>query len=512
MHNGQPINIPLTVNLHIEKFAGGAITRIESGATNMVYAQYADGRWYATQRPGVRQFEDASETVSDNRGRGAYYWDAVGAKYIVNNDTVYKTSYSGSTMTISAGTERVFMGEVGDYLVIIDAENNEGWYIASGTSTTIHAIADTDFPPEQTPALSLAKGGAILNGKLYVMTTDGDIYECDVEDPTSWGGLNFTNAEVSPDDGIMIGKHFDSVVAFGSRTIEFFQDTANPTGSTLTARGDIQFDVGVVDTDSLFQVGERLYFVGQDSTGGIGAYVIDDFQLRKISTNDMDTYLTTAITQDSVDVLGCGFISGGREFYVMTIYNVMDDIVPKVSLVFSSTKSWWGFWDLQLPDIDYFPLMAWIPNPSTQRAGEGILANGDLITMLDDFNPIDGVGSSAVYEAGVFEDDVYTATGGYGTSIPFTIITGVIENGTSQRKKMGDLWVMHTPIDADEDFTISLADEQNATYSLSYDVSANDYSARINRLGSYRRRNIKLTGTLSEQARLESLQATVRAG
>jgi hypothetical protein len=182
--NGRQVKIPLTVNLHIEGFAGGHITRFNSGSTNLVYAQYDDGTWYATQRPGVNQFEDASATVADARGRGAYYWDQVADKYFVNNDTVYKGGYANPVGTITAGTQRVFMADIGDNLVILDAENNEGWYITSSAPTTVVAISDLDFPPNQTPALSLARGGCVLNGKLYVLTTGGDIYESAVEDPT----------------------------------------------------------------------------------------------------------------------------------------------------------------------------------------------------------------------------------------------------------------------------------------------------------------------------------------
>lgn len=512
MQKGADISIPLAVNLHIERFSGGFITRKNSGSKNLVYDQYEDGRWFAMQRPGFNQLEDASDTIADERGRGGYFWDAVSDKYIANAGTLYKSSYAGTQMTaLTDGTQRVYMEKVGDYLLIVDQENNEGFTIASGAPTTLNAIADLDFPPNQTPALQLARGGAVLNGKGYVLTTGGDIYECDVEDPTSWGALSFRNAEAEPDPGVYLAKHERHIVVFGSRSLEFFQDTANATGSTLTPREDIQYDVGAIDADCVWPIGDRLYFVGQDESGGIGVYVLDGFSLRKVSEPDLDSFLTTAITVDGVGVTVCGLVSGGREFLSLTLHNTVTDLVPTLTLVHTRGKvPWWGEWDLQLPGVTLCPLVAWMPSNNT-RAGEGMLINGDLVTIVDDFNPVDTVNASAVYEAGVYEGGVYSATGGSGTAIPWEIITGQFDGGTSRNKYFGDMWVEHTPIAVSEDITLAVADEQNHTYDTHGTVDASDPDDRYTRMGSARRRNHLLSGMLTEQIRLERLRGTARA-
>jgi len=514
---GTPLRIPLTVDLHIEAFSGGVVTRMNSGATNVVFDQYGDGTWYVTQRPGVNQLEDASATTSDARGRGAYFWDTVSQKYIVNNDTVYKSGYSGTPMTISEGIDRVFIGQCSNYLVIIDTENNEGWLIDSASSTTATKLtvanfaASGAFPPNQTPALTLCRGGCVLNGKVYVMTTAGDIYESDVDDPTTWQALSFRNAELEPDNGVYLTKHHENVVAFGTRSLEFFQDAGNPTGSTLNPRLDVSYEVGCIDGDVVWTIGDRLYFVGQDASGSVGVYTLNNFTLEKISGEDLDTFLTSAVTTDMMTVTASGMVSGGREYFVLTLSNEVTDLVPVSTLVYVSNRKWWGFWDLQIPGVDFFPLMAWMPSTST-RAGEGILINGDLLTMSDDFNPIDAVNPGSVFESGVFEPGVFTAISASGTTIPFTIITGQYDGGSPRRKFMGDLWLNHTPISVAENVSISWADEQNSTYGTAVDIDASDAESRINRMGSFRKRNFKVEGDLSEQIRMESLQGTVRQG
>ena len=509
--NGAPVDISLTVDLHIEKFSGGTITQLDSGATNVVYDQYEDGRWYVTQRPGINMAEDASDTVSDARGRGIFYWNDVTDKYIVNNDTVYKSSYSGTTMSLSAGTQRVYMEEVGDYLTIIDPENNEGWYIDSAASTTLTQITDTDFPSEQTPALTLARGSAELNSKLYVLTTKGDIYESDVEDPTSWGATNFRNAERDSDSGVYITKYLDHILVFGTRSGELFYDNANPTGSTLEPRLDVSYNVGMISDDACCRVGDDVYFVGQDESNSLGVYRLTGFQLVKISGEDMDTFLTTAVTVDEVSVLLSGKISGGRHFVFLTTYATPSDINPLETLVYTSTRDWWGFWDVQLTGVDLYPLVGWTSSTNT-RAGEGILTTGDIVTVLDDFNPQDIKGEVRVFASGVFSPGVFTAVGASGAAIPIEVITGSIHGGTMKRKRQGDLWVVHEPIEASENITISTADDQNTTYTEAGTIDASDIEDRLNRMGSFRKRNFKLAGTFTDQIRLEKIQTTMRIG
>lgn len=516
MQKGAPIKIPLTVDLHITGFSGGNITRCESCMTNMVIDLYADGRPYTTQRPGINMFEDASATVADARGRGVYYWNAVSDEYIVNHDTVYKSSYSGSTMTMGAGgTERVFMGEAGDSMIILDQENNQGWYIASGSPTTLTEITDTDFPPKQTPALELCRGGAVINGKAYAGCKTGEIYESDIEDVTSWQGLSFREAELKPDNLVAIMEHEQHIAAFGTASLEFLGDAGNPVGSTLSPRTDIDYSVGLVDEDGFWQIDDDIYFVGQDAdSNAIGVYRLSHFVLQKVSDEDLDSFLTTAINVDGYGVSLCGFVAGGRVFCSVTVHSTVSDISATETLVYVGSRPFWGFWDVQLTDVDLFPLVSWMPS-TTSRNGTGQLANGDLITVLDDFNPVDTIGASGVYESGVYEQGVYSATGGSGTSIPVEIITGQFTGDTPRRKRSGELWLEGTPVETSQDMTIATCDDddlKDQTFTDWGTIDVSDIEARLNRGGAFRRRNIKLSGTFDDQLRLENLRTTARVG
>lgn len=507
---GLPIAIPLTPMLKVDAFSGGVVTEASSYAKNAVYGKYkgAGGEiFFATQRPGINIFEDASDTVSDARGRGVFYWDQAGKKYLVNDDTVYQESYGGTTMAISSGTERVYMFDVGDYLVLLDPENNEGWYIAVGAPTTIVQLTNAThgFPS------AFVSGGAVLNGKLFVMDANADIWECDIEDPLSWGALNFREAEVEPDPGVHLTKHNEQIVALGTRTCEFFYDAGNPTGSTLAARTDISYEVGAVSQHSVWSESGALIFVGQTGSGSIGVYMLEGMQLQKISTEDMDTFLTTAVVVDSVMLTASGFQSGGRLFYLLTLHYTPSDIAPEMTLCYQAGFGWLGPWDLMHAGIDDFPVVAWTPSTTT-RAGEGILSNGDLVTVVDDMHPQDTVEASTVFEPDVFVGGVFSQTAADGTDIAVEIVAGQSDGGSRRKKFMGELWLAANQTENAAVVTVSVADEQNKSFVEIGTIDAASNNNRINRCGSFRQRNHKVSFACADQLRIERLEGYARLG
>jgi hypothetical protein len=501
--------IPITTSLGIDTFAGGSLSVLSSGVINAIYGKHPDGRVYATQRPSVNIYEDASATVADAAGRGIYYWAAVGSRYFVNSDTVYKGSYSAPLgVTMTAGTERVYFFEVGAYLVILDPENNEGWYISSGASTTLVAISDTDFPPEQTPALQLAKGGAVLNGALYVMATNGEIFGSDTEDPTSWGALNFLTAEINPDPGVYLTDHGQNIAAFGTRTIEFFYDAANATGSPLSPRTDVEHDVGTIDHNTVWNDGTRIFFVNLNPSGDMNVSVLQNFQLQKISNTDIDTFITSSVITDSLMMNGSGFTSGGHSYYILTIYYVSGVVVPLTSLVFDATQGTWSRWELMHTGIDDFPLMD-LTRSNATLAGDGILSNGDIVTIADDKNPQDST-EAQIYVVADYVDPGYISdTGSTGTAIDMTIITGPEDFGTRNYKHADNLRAVINPTTASEDLTIQWSDQGNDNYNTGRTLDLSNHNNKLTRCGRFRTRNHKITYSGDEQIEIEALEMDI---
>jgi len=412
------------------------------------------------------------------------------------------------------GTDRVYFFEIGDYLAIIDPEDNTGWYIAVATSTVLHEIVDTDFPGHHSSSgLSLARGGAVLDGTLYVMDTIGSIAGSDLETPVDWDALNFLTAEVEKDGGVALTKHNNHVVALGNRTIEFFYDARNPTGSPLAARQDIVHEVGISDFDTIWSDQNTMFFVAQTKTGGLTVKQMTAMALTDISSGDLDTFLTSAVQTDNKKLVASGFSTGETVFYIITVYHVTGDIVPLESIVYNTSTGTWTQFELMHTGINDCPLINWTVATDT-RLSQGILSNGDVITVSDDYSPYDSVNATAgVYEADTYEEDVYTAgSPGYGTAISMEIITGETDNETTNTKFMSSLRAAGPKTKTSQTLTVQWSDEDNDSYNTGKTIDTSIPGHRINRLGSYRRRNFKLTYAGTEQYELDALEADVKAG
>jgi len=506
------MRIPVTTSLGIDNFSGGVVNVSSSSVTNAIFNKYADGRFFATQRPSINIFQDASADVAKVKGRGIYYWDAVSAIYIVNDDTVYKNTYAAALgVTMTSGTDKVYIHEIGDYLIILDPENNEGWYISSSASTTLVSISSVNFPPNQTPALTITKGGCVLNGALYVGATNGELFNSAVEDPTTWGALDFISAELKPDNSVYVSAHANHIAIFGVRTIEFFYDDANPTASPLNVRTDIAHNVGTVDFNTIWESSDNTFFVNLNPSGDFNISVLNNFQLQKISTPDIDTFITSSVITDGLSLMAQGFSTAGRTFYVLTTYyeDGSSVVVPKSSLVFDASTNVWGFWELMHTGIDDFPLVNWTRSTAT-RAGEGILSNGDIITISDDKNPQDSTLAQVYMVTDYVDFDYISDTGASGENIQMIIITGAQDMGSREYKYADNLKIVAIPESTAQNVTVQWSDEGNDSYNTGRSLDLANHNNKLTRLGRFRQRNHKLTFSGDEQIEIEAIELGVK--
>jgi len=429
---------------------------------------------------------------------------------------VENSSYiSKTTITRGLGRKgimRVYFFEVGDYLVILDSENNAAWYVYRYSPTTLVEITDSNFPGHNSP-YTLVKGGAVLNGTLYVMDTTGSIFGSEIGDPATWKPLNFITAEAESDSGIMLTKHNNHVVAFGNCTTEFFYDAANLTGSSLTVRQDLMYEFGIVDFDTVWTDQNVLFFIAQLNTGGITVKMMSDMEIRDISTGDIDTFLTATIQEDRKSLIGSGFSIGQTMFYILTIYDINNDIAPLESIVYNSATNTWTIFKTGADINSKCALMDWV-TPTT-IAAKGILSNGNLISIEDNYHPVDiAEGKVAVYATAVYANSVFTTEEeGAETNIPMEIITGPNNNNTANRKFMSSLRVLTSQTSESQNLNISWSDEDNNSWIIpAKPIDTSLSGQRITRLGSYRQRNFKLAFAGNEQIEINALEAELAIG
>lgn len=489
--------VPLVSNLKIKAFSGATITDYDSGMTNALAVKKGD-KLVAQQRPGIDIFEDASTQTANTRGRAIFYWDANTALYIVNNNKIYKGSQSNIIGTITAGTKKCKFVPVGSYLVLIDPANSQAWTITTGDVVT--QITDVDFPA------TLAFGGSTLNSSLYVMDTDGVIYGSALNDPTSWSALNYTTAERQPDGGSYLGHHHDHLVAYGPRTIEFFYDAANATGSPLNRRQDIAYLMGCNNGESIWEDGDRSFFIGTNASGGLGVYSIEQFNVKKISEDELDSFITQAIVKNGYSVVGSGFSADGRLIYVLTFYLTVTDINPSTSLAYDSVSGLWLFIKTSLDGRTTLPLIDWsIRDGVLPRYGEGILSNGDLITLNDNLIPNDTNLGGDYFVSGYIASGYYASATASSVGIDVVLRTGQNDFGSGEWKFAGNLKLIGDLTANSQTVSISYADGNNATFSTARSIDAST-NRILSRLGRFKRRNHQVTHSSTDLLQLESLE------
>lgn len=521
------MKVNLAVDLDAEGFSGSVITDYASGSTNCIVYK-AGEKVKVSQRPSIDISESASGIAAlNNRARGLFYWEASAKLYIVHDNDLYSQTQSSAriaevTGTFSAGTERcTFIETVGTQrLVILDAENNKGWYLTVGES--LNQIA-SNFPA------TLVHGGAILDGFLFVMNDDGAIYNSAFNDPTVFPTTGFLTAERDNDKGVYLGKHHEHIVAFSTRTIEFFYNANNVTGSPLNRRQDLVYSTGCVSGTAVWEDGDVTFFLGSNPTGQVACYKLENFQISPVSNEPLNSFFTQAITQDSIRFALSGFSQMGHRTLIVTSYTLTGaapgQIMPQQSLSYDSVTGFWGFIKTSLNAHTTFPVISFTKRTGGQnavvaaRTGEGIFHNGDIFNTNDRLLPIDTLLASAgVYEDGVYEVDVYEGSAsGVGSNIAIIVRTGLIDGDTEATKFQATKFQASETISMEstalsQTMRIRHSNGVSNNFNVGNTVDTSLTRKKISQGGSFIRRNYQLEYSGSEQIYMRDLDIDVGAG
>lgn len=511
------MKINLANDLDIEEFSGYGITDYASGNTNAL-AIKKNGRVYITQRSSIDISDSTSGLGLSDRGRGVYYWEENAKLYIINDDSLYaNTQNSVAVDTITTGTEAVTVLEtIGSppYMIILDAENDEGWYM--GTGETLTQIT-TNFPT------TLTHGGTVLDSYLFVMDEDGTIYNSDVNAIT-FSATSYKTAERVNDKGVYLGQHHDNVVALLTRSIEFFYNNTNTLGSPLNRRQDITYNVGCPSGLAVWENGDVIYFIGTESSGQMAVYQLKGFALNKISNDSLNAYITQGITQESLKFRLSGMQMMGHDIVVMTVYTLTGatpgEIVPRISIALDAQTGLWGFINTVVNGHTMFPLMAWTKRTGghnasvAARTGEGIFYNGDVINVNDKLIPIDTLlGSEGIFDAGIFEVGIFTGSSdASGENINLTLRTGLVDGEYNGYKFQNSLNVEMENTQTSQILTVKKSNEETSNFDTGKTIDTSNTRKELRQGGRFIRRNYQLEYSGDEQIFAKALDIDLDVG
>jgi hypothetical protein len=258
--------------------------------------------WAALNTPAAGQLATALTVWSVSN-------DEVISAFGSTNSTIYSgTSSLGAITGMATGFAETILA--GTANLLIPSTNNTAWFYPAGGALT--QIVDADFPGN-VAGQTITGNFVIMDGFAYIMTTSGRIYNSDLNSISSWTSASFREANMYPDKGIGLARFKNLLVAFGKETVEFFYNSGqNPVGSPLDRyeQGFVHF--GCLNQYSFTQLEDTLAWVSASDRSGIGVYILDGLQPKRISTPAIDTQLslvnTNSVFMGSLKIVGKTFI------------------------------------------------------------------------------------------------------------------------------------------------------------------------------------------------------------
>jgi len=481
---------------------------------------------YVTRRPVFIDTGEYTTTLIAGSptefGRGMFTWADGSLTYIVSDDYqptsggVVNLAPTGSlinTELLACSAPHTNSGT--EYLLIQNAgEGNSvrrgNLFYSASSSAAPTRITDANMPGNNGEIL--ARGVVSLAGYVFLLDINGNIHNSDLNDMTTWTATSFIQRQRKSDIGVYIGAHGGGIVYIGTKSIEFFYLNPNPpaVGSVLSRREDVFYDIGTPYPNTVYQDGDRIYFVGTSKSGVVGVYMLENFQLTKISDNGLDS-IATIYTDDEVATWidsNASFWSGIKPdwFLVPIKHSGTQGILVTMR---SSGSYYWTFGSTQWNK--------WTFGSSPAPSVRGQISSWTFTCPIVSVTPGADVGTFSSNTDGYFQftngliaNSVITTTTdslGFATIDKPRIVFPMWDGGTTAKKRINSLRVINNPLnisgssfepidltlkwrDLDEPITSSLIDIFYYTVGPTIDISG--IGKPVRRLGSTRKRQFVL--------------------
>ena len=466
-------------------------------------------KYTVEKRPGFLLYAGSS---SSWEGYGVFYWGNDYAPvpiYVI---------YDGSNMTLRWGPSATnigtlfatYHGEDGTHVswAAIDSAGSEelavhvhqrsisaqGIYTVDDHLTTITQITTaTHGYPDVTAGDYTVPGMVYLDGYIFVACINGKVFNSNLDDIYTWTATDFISAERELDWTRFICKHLNNVVVFGDQSIEFFYNAGNPGGSPLSRREDVFYNIGVaastgvlsgrppIDSDDtiIAFVGNHGY-VDNSKKQADGVYVIENFQLRKISTPSIDKLVNGLASINIMDLQD-------RKVIVVTqrdsIYNNQ-----YYNYVYDMSSGLWSIWEFFNVD-------------------SGKSMNGSYSDWFITFNNAQVFSNNGHNDLYRFNDG--NATLGY-TPFEAEVVTQDWDGGSVATKYLFDTTLVGQFSDSGsaDNVSISWSDDGGNTFNTARTVDQR-YMRPLSRCGTARRRRWKVTHSSDDAIGWEALDIRV---
>lgn len=430
--------------------------------------------FHVSKRAGTSTFGSA---LPSTNVRGLYYWEDQDRVFVaVDNDIRVINAATGATVTTLNNVFGTTSGEVGFTEFLYDdasvklVATDGTTMITVDSANTVVTGADADMPVHLPQPI-------FLDGYLFIVKADSaDIYNSNLNDPLAYTAGNFISSEMFADSIIRIAKLNNYLVAFGSYSIEYFWDAANPSGSPLQ-RNDTPIKLtGFLG--GFGQNGNKIYFVGNTSAGTPTVYEMEDFKITEKGNPSLRKYLEVLdVSYDAIFGNVVSFL--GHDFYVINVQGAL-------TYMMDCETSLWSRLGFQAT------------NTFNITNAIDVKINSEYASLF--------VLSGALYR---FEQDKYQDN-----SVNFTmrVVTDKQMFDSYNQKVQHRLIVVGDRPSANSNVSVSWTDDDYQSYNTAQTVNMNQELPSLTRGGRFRRRAYKLEYTDNYPLRIRYLELDINLG
>lgn len=275
----------------------------------------------------------------------------------------FPTKQNGTgTGSITGTTLDVTVSSSGVNLAVGDFVNGTGVTVGTRITSIGTAVAGVgtygvSISHTGTGSVSLVFGRILvgnmvhMDGYAFVMDSTGRIWNSDLNSLANWSSTSWIETQESPDGGSGLAVLNNVLIAFGPRSIQFFQNAGNATGSPLQPIQSATVHIGARaygenNSETVKVIGDSCYFVGVSAdTGAYGVYRITGTKVTKISTPAVDKALSQAADSDNHRGIAGSMVLHAMQHVLLYTGNGEQQFAYCID-----TNTWWYF-ELALSEV-----------------------------------------------------------------------------------------------------------------------------------------------------------------
>lgn len=336
----------------------------------------------------------------------------------------------------------------------------------------------------------ISAGGnpVFLDGYLF-LCTNSDIFNSNLNDPTTWSASNFISVESYPDKLRTITRVGTYILALGTESVQYFYNAANPTGTPLAANVGATKKIGLLGGLTTF--GDQAYFVGTSGAGSTSLYRCQGLKIEPLTSYPFSRFWIGQGSANDTTTFPKGSIlslNGHTCYYVHT--PAAPSAIPPVTTPTGLSYYYdidTGFWSKMTYQNTAFLL--------TQSTWSAAIASG--VKRMTYFNIMN---DSSLYR---FNPSLYRDNG---TNFDVKFRTRFDNYGT-QRMKFGNRMVLVADMTSSAStMTVRWTDDDYQSFTATRTIELSNRFQQLYSLGSFRARGWEFTYTDNFPMRWRSVE------